>query len=76
MDKAISYYRQSIEKDPTYALAYAGLAETYVMLSVGFAILPGQDILPKAREAASKALELDPTLAEANVSLGTRRDVL
>jgi tetratricopeptide (TPR) repeat protein len=40
------------------------------MLSVGFAILPGQAVLPKAREAASKALELDPTLAEAHVSLG------
>jgi len=70
MEKTISYYLQSIKKDPTYALAYAGLAETYVMLSVGFAVLPGKDILPKAREAALKALELDPTLAEAHVSLG------
>jgi serine/threonine-protein kinase len=70
MEKTISYYLQSIEKDQTYALAYAGLAETYVMLSVGFAVLPGKDILPKAREAALKALELDPTLAEAHVSLG------
>jgi serine/threonine protein kinase/Flp pilus assembly protein TadD len=70
MEKTISYYRQSIEKDPAYALAYAGLAETYVMISVGFAMLPGQDMLPKAREAAAKALELDPTLAEAHVSLG------
>jgi serine/threonine-protein kinase len=70
MEKTISYYLQSIEKDPTYALAYAGLAETYVVLSVGFAVLPGKDILPKAREAALKALELDPALAEAHVSLG------
>ncbi len=70
MAKTISFYEQSIEKDPDYALAYAGLAETYVMLSVGFAVLPGQDILPKARDAASKALALDPTLAEAHVSLG------
>jgi serine/threonine-protein kinase len=70
MEKTISYYLQSIKKDPTYALAHAGLAETYVMLSVGFAVLPSQDILPKARDAASKALELDPTLAEAYVSLG------
>jgi len=70
MEKTISYYLQSIEKDPTYALAYAGLAETYVLLSVGFAVLPSQDILPKTRDAALKALELDPTLAEAHVSLG------
>lgn len=70
MDKAISFYLQSIEKDPTYALAYAGLAEAYVLLSIGFAILPSQDILPKTRQAALKALEFDPTLAEAHVSLG------
>jgi serine/threonine-protein kinase len=70
MEKTISYYSQAIEKDPAYALAYAGLAETYVLLSVGFAVLPSQDILPKTREAALKALELDPTLAEAHVSLG------
>ena len=70
MEKTISYYLQSIEKDPTYALAYAGLAETYVFLSVGFAVLPSKDILPKARDAALRALELDPTLAEAYVSLG------
>jgi serine/threonine-protein kinase len=70
MEKTIPYYLQSIEKDPTYALAYAGLAETYVLLSAVFAVLPGKDTLPKAREAALKALELDPTLAEAHVSLG------
>jgi TolB-like protein len=70
LEKTVFYYTQSIEKDPTYALAHAGLAETYVMLSVGFAVIPGKDIMPKAREAALKALELDPTLAEAHVSLG------
>ncbi len=68
--RTISYYEQSIEKDPTFALAYTGLAEVYVMLSIGFGILPGKDTMPKAREAASRALELDSTLAEAHVSLG------
>src|SRR3989337_445286 len=60
----------TIEKNRTYALAYAALAESYVMLSTGFDILPGKDTLPKAREAALKALEFDPTLADAHVSLG------
>jgi serine/threonine protein kinase len=69
-EKSISYYKQAIEKDPTYALAYAAVAESYVMLSTGFDILPGKDTMPKAREAALKALELDPTLADAHVSLG------
>jgi len=70
MEKTIAYYLQSIEKDPTYALAYTGLAETYVTLSAVFAILPTRATMPKARAAALKALELDPTLAEAHVSLG------
>ena len=69
-EKSISYYKQAIEKDPAYALAYAALAESYVMLSTGFDILPGKDTMPKAREAALKALEFDPTLADAHVSLG------
>jgi TolB-like protein/Tfp pilus assembly protein PilF len=69
-EKSITYYNQAIEKNRTYALAYAALAESYVMLSTGFDILPGKDTLPKAREAALKALEFDPTLADAHVSLG------
>lgn len=70
IDRTMSYYRQAIEKDPAYALAYTSLADVYVMLSIGFAILPTRDTLPKAREAALKALELDPTLADAHVALG------
>jgi TolB-like protein/Tfp pilus assembly protein PilF len=69
-EKTISYYEQAIEKDPTYALAYTGLAEAYVLRSIGFTVLPTKDTVPKAREAALKALELDPSLAEAHVSLG------
>jgi serine/threonine-protein kinase len=70
IDKALPYYEQAIKKDPDYALAYAAIAEVYTLLSVGFDILPGKDAMPKAREAAQKALELDPNLAEAYVSLG------
>lgn len=70
LDKAITYYKQAIEKDSTYALAYAAVAEAYYMLSTGFDILPSKEGMPKAREAAQKALELDPTLAEAYASLG------
>jgi len=69
-EKSITYYNQAIEKNPTYALAYAALADSYVVLSLGFDVLPGKDTLPKAREAALKALEFDPTLADAHVSLG------
>jgi len=70
MDKALAYYEQAIEKDPDYALAHASIAEVYTLLSTGFDILPSKDAMPKAREAAKKALELDPNLAEAYVSLG------
>ena len=70
MDKALAYFGQAIEKDPDYALAYAAVAEVYTLLSMGFDILPSKEAMPKAREAAQKALELDPHLAEAYVSLG------
>jgi len=70
IDKAISYYKESIAKDSGYAPAYAALAEAYTLLSVGFDILPGKDTMPQAREAAQKALALDPEMADAYVSLG------
>jgi len=70
INKALDYYNQAIEKDPNYALAYTAKAETYVMLSTGFSILTSKDAMPKARESALKALELDPNLADAHVSLG------
>ena len=69
-DKAVTLFQQAIEKDPNYAPAYAALADAYAFLSIGFDILPSHDAMPKAREAARKALELDPTMAEAYVSLG------
>ena len=68
-NKGIEYFQQAIAKDPTYALAYAGLADCYSSLGVsGF--VPPKEAYPKAKEAALKALELDDTLAEAHASLG------
>jgi DNA-binding winged helix-turn-helix (wHTH) protein/TolB-like protein/lipoprotein NlpI len=67
--KAISYYEDAIIRDPNYALAYAGLADSYATLGI-FDDLPPQETMLKARSAAMKALELDEGLAEAHASLG------
>ena len=67
--KAAEYFQQAIEKDPAYALAYAGLADTYVYLSF-FNVVPPRDVMPRAKAIAEKALEIDDHLAEAYVSLG------
>lgn len=61
--RSIEYFQQAIDKDPTYALAYASLAEAYILLPNYRGGLP-QDFYPKARSAAAKAIEIDPTLAE------------
>jgi serine/threonine protein kinase/TolB-like protein/Tfp pilus assembly protein PilF len=66
--KAIDYFRQAIEKDPNYALAYTGLADCYSFLS-SQGIRPPQDVFPLAKDAATKALQIDPALAEAHTSL-------
>jgi len=69
VQKAIEYFRQALDKDPAYALAYAGLADTYAYLSF-FGLVPPQEAMPEAKAAAAKALEIDNHLAEAHVSLG------
>jgi len=72
LNKAIEYFQLATEKDPHYALAYAGLADCYSI--IGSAIVgtvPSYDVAPKAKAAALKALELDDTLAEAQTSLAT-----
>jgi serine/threonine-protein kinase len=66
---AIRFFQQSIDADPTYAPAYAGLADCYGQLGYGSYVSP-KDSFPLARAAAQKALELDPSLAEAHASLG------
>ena len=72
--KAIEYFQAATEKEPRYALAFAGLADCYSI--IGSAIIgdvPSQEVASKARNAALKALELDPSLAEAQTSLATVR---
>jgi len=69
LKRAIDYFNQAIAKDPNYALAYAGLADSYALLSIFGAASP-RDSIPQARAAAKKALELDNTLAEAHASFG------
>ena len=66
---AMTYFQQAIDNDPNFSLAYAGLADTYVLLPA-FTGAASQDAMPKAKVAAQKALELDDTLAEAHTSLG------
>jgi TolB-like protein/DNA-binding winged helix-turn-helix (wHTH) protein/Flp pilus assembly protein TadD len=68
-ERAIDYFQQAAEKDPNYARAYAGLANSYVLMAV-YRDLPPKELMPKARAAALRAVELDDSLAEAHVSLG------
>ena len=65
--KAIDYFNQAIAKDPNYALAYSGLADSYLLLSPYGAAAP-KDSIPQAKAAVKRALELDDTLAEAHAS--------
>jgi TolB-like protein len=68
--KGIEYFRQAIDTDPNYSLAYVGLADSYNFLgAVGIAVLPPGEALPKAKSAAMRALEIDDSLAEAHASL-------
>lgn len=68
LKKAIDYFNQAIAEDPSYALAYAGLGDSYVILP-NYSDVPTQDAYLKAKAAALKALELDDTLAEAHTTL-------
>jgi DNA-binding winged helix-turn-helix (wHTH) protein/TolB-like protein/Tfp pilus assembly protein PilF len=67
--QSIDYFRQSIAADPNYALAYAGLADSYALLA-SFSVESGRAAIPDARAAALSAIQLDPTLAEPHASLG------
>jgi len=67
---ALAYFNQAIEEDPKYAQAYSGLADTYALLGDWqYAGMTAKEALPKAKAAASKALELDSALGEAHNSL-------
>jgi TolB-like protein len=67
--KAIEFFNQAIAKDPNYALAYAGLADSYLLLP-NYGGAPTADVIPPARAAVTKALQLDDSLAETHASLG------
>jgi TolB-like protein/DNA-binding winged helix-turn-helix (wHTH) protein len=70
LQTAIGYFKRAIEKDPDYTLAYAGLADAYIALgSSNGGGRYSKETLPEAEAAATKASELDPSLAEAHFSL-------
>lgn len=68
LQKAIEHFQQAIELDPNYALAYAGLADSYILLPL-YSKTTTKEAYPKAKRAALKALEIDESLAEAYTSL-------
>lgn len=71
--KGIECFQGAIAKDPTYAVAYAGLADAYELLSIGFSSKPPVEYLALAKAMALKALEMDDSLAEAHTSLAYAR---
>lgn len=67
-ERAVQYFQQAIDKDATYARGYAGLADSYALLS-NYNLVPENEYMPRARAAALKAVQLDERLAEAHASL-------
>lgn len=73
--KSIDYFNKAIDQDPTYAPAYSGLADAYALSGDWeYGVLPPKDAYPKAKAAATKALELDSNLGEAHISLAFALD--
>lgn len=68
LKESIEYFKTALDRDPTYALAYAGLADAYALLSE-YNAAPPVETFPKAKAAATRALEIDPNLAEAHTTL-------
>jgi DNA-binding winged helix-turn-helix (wHTH) protein/TolB-like protein/Tfp pilus assembly protein PilF len=69
MRKGLAYFREAIALDPTFAQAYVGVADSYATLGL-YAVLPPKEAFPASKEAGKKALEIDPSLAEAHATLG------
>jgi non-specific serine/threonine protein kinase len=67
--KAIEHYKKAIDFDPTHALSYVGLSDVYCMFGI-WGEYPQEEIFPRAKAAALRALEIDEKLAEAHASLG------
>jgi serine/threonine-protein kinase len=72
LNKGIEYFQRAVERDPKYALAYAGLADSYTMLAY-YSFAPFKETSKRAEAAAQKALSLDDGLAEAHAALGNIR---
>jgi serine/threonine protein kinase/tetratricopeptide (TPR) repeat protein len=69
LNKALDYFQQAIDKDPSYALAHAGVADSYSTLGF-YTFIPPVEAYAKAMESAEKSLEIDPLLPEGHLSLG------
>jgi TolB-like protein/Flp pilus assembly protein TadD/predicted Ser/Thr protein kinase len=69
LKQALGFFQQAVDLDPAFAQAFAGVADSYVMLATMQA-LPGRDILARVKAAARQAIDLDPTLAEPHAALG------
>ena len=75
LEQAVEYFNQAITLDPNYAGAYSGLADTYALLGDWqYAAMTTREAMPKAKAAATKALQLDDTLSEAHTSLAFTLD--
>lgn len=76
LEKAVDYFNRSINKDPNYAQAYSGLADSYALMGDWeYGVLAPQEAFAKAKAAATKALALDGTLGEAHTSLAFSLDL-
>ncbi len=67
--KGLEYFQEAVALDPAYTQAYTGIADSYALLGL-FNAMPPKEAFPKARDAANKALEMDPELADAHATLG------
>jgi eukaryotic-like serine/threonine-protein kinase len=70
LKKALEFFKQSLDQDPTFALAYLGMADDYLIMGGELHVLAASEARPLAKAAALKALELDPNLGEVHASLG------
>ncbi len=69
LKKGLEYFKQSLDQDPTFALAYVGMADDYMMMGGEYYVLASSEVRPLAKASALRALELDPNLGEAHTSL-------
>jgi TolB-like protein/DNA-binding winged helix-turn-helix (wHTH) protein len=75
LKKSVDFFNQAIDRDPTYAQAYSGLADAYALLGDWeYGVLAPKEAYPRAKAAATKALELDGALGEAHISLAFSLD--